>query len=805
MIPGYNNNFAVVAIRCNSAHSTGKRKLIPGLIYYFIEEFKGREGLPEIPKHLPASMNLYDDYMNNSSSSNNHFQTQPHITISAIVGCNGSGKSSVIEFMMRLLNNFAAATFGEEKMSPASGHLHYIQGIKGDLWFYSEESLFRLNITDESVELYREFPVRETIYKTTGEDIPERPIVRPPIADKKELKRIFRNFFYTLISNYSIYAYNTNDFRDEVDSEEKADKLREMYQDEVFNFDTLCWLHGLFHRNDGYQIPMVITPFRNQGEIRINREIELCRERLIALMINHIDYRIINDHLKATDLSLEYSRSNNYYIKAISELKGMGKFNIKEDYDRIRGSVVRKWSAIIGINLTYQHFNEKYKYEQAIDYLTYKTLKIASVYERHNKYYTDLINSIPGQIDLNAIEKIIDSEAKDFSHITRKIYRTIGYIIFDVYNFGIDLKTENGKFSFEEISHRWTENVISKLSRENPFPGDQFITTIAIQSIIPPPFFQVNINLTESENNEPVKFESLSSGEKQLIYAVSTIVYYLDNINSVKYDYSDYGRVTYKNVLLIMEEVELYFHPEYQQSFIKYLLDGIMRASLTDIKGVHIMIVTHSPYVLSDIPRKHVLALEGNGEQSTRHLKAFSGNIHDMLRNSFFLKKGTQGLFAQWETGHISAILKIHELINETQKSIETDIQKSSSISQLHRAPEELYREELKIRPIEESIEELMQYYEGCENPISGIFNFVNKYKVYDNPQTSDFRFDYEKFRKDYSSEYLHSLITIIDEPIVRQMLLSELGRVLHSNEKQMKEAEIRELEERLQQLKGEL
>lgn len=70
------------------------------------------------------------------------------------------------------------------------------------------------------------------------------------------------NFFYTIAVNYSLYAYNSNDIKSEGD-----------------------WLPGLFHKNDGYQTPLVLNPFRKDGNIDINNENHLVKARLIANLL----------------------------------------------------------------------------------------------------------------------------------------------------------------------------------------------------------------------------------------------------------------------------------------------------------------------------------------------------------------------------------------------------------------------------------------------------------------------------------------------------------------------------------------
>lgn len=73
--------------------------------------------------------------------------------MSAIVGENGAGKSSVIEFYIRLINNFAAATIGEYEVNPGAQHLHFINGIRGELYYMIDSTPYKLKIENRNVAL----------------------------------------------------------------------------------------------------------------------------------------------------------------------------------------------------------------------------------------------------------------------------------------------------------------------------------------------------------------------------------------------------------------------------------------------------------------------------------------------------------------------------------------------------------------------------------------------------------------------------------------------------------------------------
>lgn len=758
-------SFALVAVRCNSEDSVGKRKLVLSEVYYLLDGYS-IDGTSAISEKRAALNHLYDDYVMVDSTN------KPHVQISAIVGKNGSGKSSLIEFAMRLINNFAAITFSEFKTSPASERLHYINGVKGDLWFVADYHLHRLHVENGYVELSLLGDIRsinhrriESVLFRAGNpnENPTDRILKG--CTEVELRRIYDSFFYTLISNYSAYAYNTNDFSVESDTDEKVRIISAAMPNEKLNNERRNWLHGLFHKNDGYQTPMVITPFRQEGDIDINKENSLANERLITLLIRNESLRVINNHLVVDDLTIYGDKGCDYGLTFLKRELGMPNLNQK-GYLLLRDHITNLWGTQLNIDL--REFKAKPFYELAINYLTYKTLKI-SLYYRHHSEPFKLISTMSDVYNPTFIEEMVNSEAADLSHITRKIHQTLGYLMYDVYSTELsDRHFQSSIFNlnFKYMNELWVKNALPALTNGKPSRlRSPFQVAIASQAIVPPPFLKSRINLHD-ESNESVRigFETLSSGEKQQAYAVSSILYHLDNLNSVKDDKSAPLRIPYKNILLVLEEIELYFHPELQQEFLKHLLDGIKQIELENINNIHILLVTHSPYVLSDIPKENVLALAEDGVPAKKKLKTFCANIHEMLKDSFFLSHGSQGDFAKWEVGHIMACIKIHQWYRDAGHVSDGNVE----------------------IPFE-----------------NDMYKFLERYRILDS-EFKNLVFSYQDFCIDFSEEQLRMRIEVIDEPLIRSVLTRELNEVFAKSDAELREARIIELEEELRKLRQE-
>ena len=665
-----------IAIRVLSADSVGKRKLEVGKFYYFLSGFEIQENgnihIEEMRLHEDV---LYNDYFVGNKSN-------PTISVSAIVGENGAGKSSVIEFYIRMINNFAAATIGEYEVNPGAQHLHFIDGIRGELYYMINTTPYKLKIENRNVALSSysqrskmvDRPIVVYIPYNTEDIFNNELSINPyeenelyPIEAYRSKKirnrqvqnnidELYKHFFYTYVSNFSSYAYNTNDFANECNSDRYEELIRKSKK-KRYTIEQKNWLNGIFHKNDGYQTPIVLAPFRNEGNIDINTENLLARERLLSLIIApNSEFRTINGHLNITGFKLNL-KNKKYDIKYLKQNIGFSRLQQK-GYDDFRESIIKYWSDCISIDLL-QYRNRKF-YDEAIGYLVCKTLKISKTYRQYNKFYRDHYG-LSFKINHDVLYDLIKRLYLDKSHITKKIRQILGYIVYGIYD---DITNEN---SIIDIAKIQTKNVFSQKS--------SFI--YSIDDLVPPPIFDVNICLRNNETGDDVQFETLSSGERQQVYSISSLLYHLSNINSVWFD-TNGQRVVYDHLNVILEEIELYFHPELQRTYLKRLFDGIKQVDIPNIKSLNICFVTHSPFVLSDIPARNILALKKDTRDTEKiSLSTFGANIHEMLKNSFFLKNGSIGDYASWV---ITQIIESLQNVADKKEIINTDVELHNKI-----------------------------------------------------------------------------------------------------------------------------
>lgn len=171
----------------------------------------------------------------------------------------------------------------------------------------------------------------------------------------------------------------------------------------------------------------------------------------------------------------------------------------------------------------------------------------------------------------------------------------------------------------------------------------------------------LKIELIDSRTG--VEYSELSTGEKSLL----DVVYSIKNIIElrIKNNLSN-------SIFILLDEIESYLHPIWQKNLIQYIYNFVKIYSI----DIHIILTSHSPFILSYIPKENVIFLEkyikdedkeqkeGNCKNVTKdmELKTFGANIHTLLSDGFFMSDGLMGEFAK------SKITEILEFLNDKEK-----------------------------------------------------------------------------------------------------------------------------------------
>ncbi|ETJ46837.1 AAA family ATPase [Pseudoalteromonas agarivorans] len=133
------------------------------------------------------------------------------------------------------------------------------------------------------------------------------------------------------------------------------------------------------------------------------------------------------------------------------------------------------------------------------------------------------------------------------------------------------------------------------------------------------------------------KWEGLSSGQLNILRLFSG----LKDLTFAKRIEADSD-----GVIVLLDEIETSFHPEWQRKVISYLQRFIQYFCHFSLSKTQIIIATHSPFILSDTLNENVKYFNLEGNSSTPIImsgakdgkKSFAGNIHELLSDRFFME-----------------------------------------------------------------------------------------------------------------------------------------------------------------------
>lgn len=135
----------------------------------------------------------------------------------------------------------------------------------------------------------------------------------------------------------------------------------------------------------------------------------------------------------------------------------------------------------------------------------------------------------------------------------------------------------------------------------------------------------IELLMVEFSDLFSVQFENLSDGE----------IVYFNTFSSIFMEIRKASKDG-RDCVLVLDEPDLNLHPEWCRRFID---DCITLVNNYSAVNVQFIIATHSPYMISDVPKENVFSLEEKEKMIVikRAEKTFAANIIDILSDTFFL------------------------------------------------------------------------------------------------------------------------------------------------------------------------
>lgn len=565
------------------------------------------------------------------ASSDENLPSKLTVTVSCVVGKNGAGKTTLLELMFRIINNFSCKILedkwgdeGKKKVPNYGRSLSEAKGFAAILYFETDDRLRFIEYNYGNL-LYHYFQGNQG-----SEEIIER-------FDKnsfpgKERQSLLSTFFYTICENYSIHSFDGNDY--------KPYSLLPSTDDEGVDGQ---WLKGLLHKNDGYLTPIVVVPYRDErGNVNVDNEKILAKQRLSTLSIlfrsqgktlmekyrpAYIEYRFDETSAqKYRDKYNEYAHDRLFYTK-------YGDYDL---FDLFQSSWKNKLN---GLNLI-SNSDDKYLVSSVTSYLSYKSIKICLNYPSFGSILgLRLPNTIDAQyinggwelseeeikasyiskfkaLDLYAVienkkeEKVIDAilSEEEQTHITLKIRQVLSFLRRRFYNIVIAPK-DSPEYASSVIKVSVNKLLTESLKYDNIHKKEgeeikKYSTYDEVFELLPPAIFewqlffmQKNHRMNKAMDNGQL-LSMMSSGEKQVFESMSGLFYHIYNLQSVR---EDENRMPYHHLNIVLDEAELYYHPEMQRTMLATIIKMLSwsHVKYSKIRSVNILVATHSPFVLS--------------------------------------------------------------------------------------------------------------------------------------------------------------------------------------------------------------
>lgn len=580
--------------------------------------------------------------------------------ITALVGKNGSGKTVILDFFKEKLFTSVKKTFdGEHILDESCGNI------------FSNEKYIVIFINEQKIIMYyyQNRDVKELIIKNLSDfEIINKSYNLTNYSEKKLLK------FDELPQFNMIYFSNIFDYKKE---------MKEEY-------------HYKYNINGCDLSTGNLLKHLGGAEFRYNE---------IKMQVNFIKEFLDND------LNIDYPENFNIYLNnSIKELEEKIEENI-EFYEKYGDKIAYNKSNILNIYKEYlfkifDHFNPKDKnlfgeydepeiiftgvlflhFMNELIYLDYENL-IKCTDFKYKEELDRMVKSAPEKLNIKYIKYILTKLKENMiGYFEKNIIDKLSSII------GIVDMMCKGEFEF-------TGHFI-----------DEFEASIDLDKMMT--FINYYQNSYFSKEVLYYDWRDMSSGQKAFLSIFSRLFSAKENLN----DEID-------NLIILIDELELYLHPQWQKEIIYRLTQYLPK--MFSNKNIQVIITSNTPFLISDLPKENILYLTNKDQYiSTRDSnslkiikKTFATNIHTLLSNSFFLQDGLIGTFARNKIDKVIEEITKYNTSNEYAnieryeklKKIINIIGEPIIEHKLNLMLEECLQKEQKIKNIEDKIRDLQR------------------------------------------------------------------------------------------------
>lgn len=623
------------------------------LLYVWIEDYKNikKQGFNFSPKHWFDFKYHEDEAGKVTGGTLKHEERNPDSprdffgenisNVTAIVGKNGSGKSSLIS---RILNS-----------------LHVGTTIGDYFIIFKKKNL-------------KEFILLTSKYK------PLHTIASLEIIKINETEDGYINHEYNQFGTNLIYYSNDILYGEPVLSIDPTNK--------TYNTRSVLSIDSYDISNNG---KMVNTPLIHQYK----------NETLFDLFSLFENYRLISDKIPFPD----------YYVMKLmpyADKIGIAKKKIKavaqKDNTYSKNDFINNWDEYCDSCL---EKTKKVNNKSAI--LTHICYSIFFRFiEKHGERMNDCLNEIENLIKLDKWEfNSISSFFGCIANVSKKVLFTKRtHEIYKFFNFlkdnyphkirALPTYVDDHTFLFKLKEDLDLLKELYQLLTNIRYPDENTMDIV-------PDFILFDSFFANGFKDYDLERYNYSTGEMSFLILLAR----LDRLKRTKP-----GVNILKDTILFIDEGDLGYHPDWQREFLQLVISET--ANIFKQHKVQIILTTHSPFLISDLPKENIIFLnkDKNGmcemKSPNDMTHTFGANIHSLYLNSFFLENGLMGEFAK---GKIDGVIKDLNQ-DDANNTIDESRQKEMQFI-IEQIGEPLIKDKLlqkykaRFEPIEDQINEL--------------------------------------------------------------------------------------------------